>query len=86
MSWFWGEIEGNVYAAPVLAVTGAVLGFVFRRRILTWWHKHFSARAELADIRAIAASAHQIAADLYLHHTHRRHELAPPDDDMRERG
>lgn len=72
----WGA-GGNIAAAPVLAVIGAVVTFAFWRPLKAFWKRHHPHSADLAEIRQIAEKAHRIAADTYEHHTGRRHPDAP---------
>lgn len=73
----WDYIGGNVVATPFCAALTAVGVVLFQRPIARWWHKHFGVRDEIAEVREIAQAAHHIVADLFEHHTGRRHELAP---------
>lgn len=72
----------NVGAMPVCGVIAAVAAFVFRDKIghslSSWYHRHLGHKAELAEIRDLAAKAHRIAADAYRHQTGQHHPDAPP--------
>ena len=80
-SWPSGGAWSNIVAVPPCAILATVLAFVFRDRIGralgTWWHRHLGHKAELAEIRELAAKAHRIAADAYRHQTGAHHPDAP---------
>jgi hypothetical protein len=80
MSWlahYWGLTGGNILAMPLEGVLAVLFAVCFRKPIARWWHKHFGARTDLADLKATADAAHRIMADLYRHHTGREHPDAP---------
>lgn len=80
-AWPSGGAWSNIVAVPPCAILAAVLAFVFRDRLghalAGWWHRHLGHKAELAEIRELAAAAHRIAADAYRHQTGRHHPDAP---------
>lgn len=80
LSWYWQQTGGNVLAMPACGAVAVLFAVAFRRPLAAWWRRHFGARADLAEIREIAASAHRIAADLYRHHTGTVHSHAPKED------
>lgn len=73
LAWFWGQVEGNA----LWSLTAVALAVIFRKRLARWWHRVVGESADIEDIRAAAAAAHRIAADLFEHHCGRPHELAP---------
>lgn len=96
MRWYWDLTGGNILAIPaealITAAAGGLFALVFRkplarlaaraRRAIQALH---AARADAAEARASAAAAHQIAADLYQHHTGRAHPRAPdPPSNLKE--
>jgi hypothetical protein len=74
---YWDYIGGNVAAMPVCGALAVVFAVGFRKPIAAWWHKHFGAKADLAEIRRIAEDSRKIAADLFEHHTGKVHPAAP---------
>ena len=87
MTWlrhYWSWTGGNVGAMPLQALIAAVAGLVFRKPLRRAWHATVGDRADLEDVKRMAASAHQIAADLFEHHTGERHPDAPGNE-SRER-
>ena len=79
--WPYGATWSNVGAMPACGVVAAVAAFVFRDRIgralSGWWKRHFGHHEEIAELREMAATAHQIMADLFQHQTGVRHPDAP---------
>lgn len=73
---FWAYVGGNVTAAPVCGALAVLFAALCRKPLARWWRKH-SGQAEITEIRAAAAAAHQIAADLFRYHTGREHPAAP---------
>jgi len=78
-AWPDGAAWSNVVAMPACGVVAIVFAVCFRKPAARWWHKHFGVRAELAEIRELAAKAHRIAADTHRHITGERHPDAPPE-------
>jgi hypothetical protein len=74
---YWGWAGSNIGAMPGCGAVAVAFAACFRKPLARWWHKHFGAKAELAEIRAAAAAAHRIAADLFEHHTGHAHPCAP---------
>jgi hypothetical protein len=74
---YWAWTGGNIGAMPLEALITAAVTLVLRRLIARAWHWLVGERADLDDIRQAAAAAHQIAADLFEHHTGQRHPAAP---------
>jgi len=87
MPWYdgywWQWVIQNILPNPAWWLLVIVPGAVFRKRILAWWHRHFGVRADIEDVRRMAAAAHQIAADLFEHHTGSPHPCAPDPDQMK---
>lgn len=75
---YWEWAGSNIGAMPACGLIAVLSAACFRRPLARWWHRHFGMKAELEEIRDIAASAHRIAADLFERHAGRPHELAPP--------
>jgi hypothetical protein len=79
--WPQGAVWGNVWAIPLCAVIGTIGAFIFRdhigRALKGWWQRHLGHGTELAEIRALAAKAHQIAADTHKALTGEDHPDAP---------
>ena len=80
-AWPAGATWGNVTAMPLCGAVAVVSAFLIRdrlgRALGKWWHRHLGHRDELAEIRDLAAKAHQIAADTYRHQTGQHHPDAP---------
>lgn len=75
---YWPQwVIQNILPTIACAAAAAVLGVIYRKRILAWWHRIVGERADLEDMRAAAAAAHRIAADLWEHHCGRPHPDAP---------
>lgn len=74
---YWAYTGGNVAAMPECGAVAVIFAVCFRKPVAAWWHKHFGAKAELAEIRDLAARAHRIASDTYFHHTGKVHPDAP---------
>lgn len=77
---YWAWTGGNVGAMPLQAAITVAGTLLLRRPLAAWWHRHFGARAELAELKATADAAHRIVADLFEHHAGRAHDLAPGSD------
>lgn len=77
LRWYWDWAGSNVGAMPACGLFAVLSAVCFRRPAAAWWHRHFGARQDLADIKAVADAAHRIAADLYKHHTGHHHPDAP---------
>lgn len=74
---YWDWAGSNIGAMPACGIVAIAFAVCFRKPLARWWHKHFGAQAELAEIRETAAAACRIAADLFEHHTGRVHPCAP---------
>lgn len=74
---YWAWVGGNIGAMPLQALIGVTATLVFLRPLRWLWHKVVGEQADIEDIRRAAAAAHQIAADLFEHHTGRPHPAAP---------
>jgi hypothetical protein len=74
---YWDWAGSNIGAMPGCGLVAVLVTVCFRKPLAAWWRKHFGAQADLADIKAVAESAHKIAADLFEHHTGHEHPLAP---------
>lgn len=70
----WGA-GGNMVAWVLCGALTAVGTYLMRHRLRAWWHHPHG--AALAEIREASEAAHRIAADLYEHHTGRRHPGSP---------
>lgn len=75
--WYWAETGGNVVSMPVCGALAVAFAVLCRKPAAAWWHKHFGAKADLREIRAVAEDARKIAADLFEHHVGRPHPAAP---------
>ena len=73
--WLWAG--ANIGAMPLQALIAAVAGIVFRKPIRRAWHALVGERADIEDLRRLAAGAHRIVADLHEHVTGERHQDAP---------
>ena len=78
---YWAWVGGNIGAMPLEALIAAVAGTIgavalrpLLRRLWAWVKRELN-RAALEEAKA----GRQIAADLYEHHTGRRHPAAPAD-------
>lgn len=76
-AWPGGATWSNVLAMPACGLFAVVSAVCFRKPAAKWWHKHFGVKADLAEIRDLAARAHRIAADTYRHHLGHDHPDAP---------
>lgn len=74
---YWDWVGGNVGAMPLQALIGVAAGLLLRRPLARAWRRLVGERADIEDIRRAAHAAHQIAADLFEHHTGQRHPAAP---------
>lgn len=77
LHWYWGWAGGNIGSVPACGAEAVVFAVCFRKPAAAWWHRHFGAKADLAEIKAIAESGQRIAADLFEHHVGRAHPDAP---------
>jgi hypothetical protein len=82
---YWAWVGGNIGAMPLQTIITVTATLLFTRPISSWWRKHFGAQEDLAEIRRAASAAHQIAADLFEHHTGRAHPAAPGDTESEAR-
>jgi predicted short-subunit dehydrogenase-like oxidoreductase (DUF2520 family) len=74
---YWSWVGGNIGAMPLQAVITAAGALVLRKPIRRGWHALVGERADLEDVKRMAAAAHRIAADLHEHVTGERHQDAP---------
>jgi hypothetical protein len=74
---YWAWTGGNIGAMPLQAVIGVVFAVALGRPASRLWRRLVGERADVEDIRRAAAAAHQIAADLFEHHTGSVHPDAP---------
>lgn len=74
---YWTWVGGNVGAMPLQAVITVAATLVLRKPISRLYHHVVGDRLDMDDVRAVAASAHKIAADLYEHVTGEAHPEAP---------
>lgn len=82
VSWwhhYWSWVGGNIGAMPLQAVITVAATLVLRKHVRRWWHHLVGEHADLDDVKRMAAAAHQIAADLFEHHTGHAHRDAPDD-------
>lgn len=82
-SWPAGATWSNVLAMPACGLVAVMSAVVFRKPLSRWWHRLVGEHAGVEDIRRAADAAHRIAADLFEHHTGRRHPDAPGNGDDR---
>jgi voltage-gated potassium channel len=69
---------GRAVATAAMLVLIPLLAAVFAR--VSAAHVRATLRADLAELRSVAARAHRIAADTHKHVTGREHPDAPPSD------
>ena len=74
---YWQWTGGNVGAMPLQALITVIATLLLRKPIKKAWHRAIGERADIEDIRAAAAAAHRIAADLFERHTGEAHPDAP---------
>jgi hypothetical protein len=74
---YWSWVGGNVGAMPLQALIAAVAGLVLRRPLRRAWRSVVGEKADIEDVRRMAAAAHRIAADLFEHSTGGVHPDAP---------
>ena len=80
MTWlrhYWDYTGGNIAAMPLQAAITVAATLVFRKPIARAWRRVVGEKADIEDVKRVAAAAHRIAADLFEHHTGERHEAAP---------
>jgi len=75
----WGA-GGNLVAWVICGAIAGTWAWLFRHRIRAWWARIHPHGGAIAEIRQIAESAHQIAADTHEHLTGQRHPDAPRKD------
>lgn len=80
-------------AAVECTLAGSAAAFLGRHRIRravkdlhALWARHHPLNDDLREIRQAAEAAHRIAADMYEHHTGRRHPDSPELDDLKQEG
>ena len=78
---YWSWAGSNIGAMPAQAVIAAGAGLCLRKPIKREWHRIVGQRADIEDIRRMAAAAHRISADLFEHHTGNAHPAAPKRED-----
>ena len=74
---YWSWAGSNIGAMPAQAVIATGAGLLLRKPIKRQWHHLVGDRADVEDIRRMAAAAHRISADLFEHHTGSAHPDAP---------
>ena len=74
---YWAWVGGNVGAMPLQAVITVAATLLLRKPIKRAWHRAVGDRADIEDIRRMAAAAHRISADLFERHTGEAHPDAP---------
>lgn len=74
---YWAAVGGNIEAMPLQAVITVAATLLLRKHVARWWRHLVGEKADLEDVRRLAESARQIAADLFEHHTGGRHPDAP---------
>ena len=74
---YWSWVGGNVGAMPLQAAITVAATLLLRKPIKRAWHRTIGDRADIEDIRRMAAAAHRISADLFEHHTGSAHPDAP---------
>jgi hypothetical protein len=76
-NYWWQWVFQNIVPTYVCLLAGAVIGVVFRNRIMRAWRGLVGERADIEDVKRMADAARRIAADLFEHHTGERHPDAP---------
>lgn len=74
---YWSWVGGNVGAMPLQAVITVLATLALRKPLGRLYHHVVGDKLDMEDVRAVAASAHKIAADLYEHVTGEQHPEAP---------
>lgn len=74
---YWAAVGGNIEAMPLQAVITVAATLLLRKHVARWWRHLVGEKADIEDVRRLAESARQIAADLFEHHTGERHPDAP---------
>lgn len=74
---YWSEVAGNIEAMPLQAVITVLATLLLRKHVARWWRHLVGEKADLEDVKRMAESARQIAADLFEHKTGERHPDAP---------
>ena len=74
---YWSWVGGNVGAMPLQAVITVAATLALRKPISRAWKRAVGDRADIEDIRRMAAAAHRISADLFERHTGEAHPDAP---------
>lgn len=69
---YWAWAGSNIGAMPAEALIGGACTLVISPLLLRAWRR-------VRRALEAAEASHRIAADLYEHHTGRRHPAAPPD-------
>ena len=80
VSWwhhYWAWVGGNIGAMPLQALITVGATLILRKPIGRAWRRLVGEKADIEDVKRMAAAAHRIAADLFEHHTGERHEAAP---------
>lgn len=89
MSWhwlgtYWAAVGGNILAIPLEFLVTLAAGALLARPLRKLWHRAVGDKADIEDLRRAAAAAERRAAgmermvaDLFEHHTGRRHADAP---------
>jgi hypothetical protein len=74
---YWNYVGGNVSAMPLQSVVAVVATLLLQKPVRKGWRRLVGEKADIEDIRRMAAAAHKIAADLHEHVTGERHPHAP---------
>ena len=74
---YWTAAGGNIEAMPLQAVITVVATLLLRKPIGRAWRRLVGEKADIEDVKRMAAAAHRIAADLFEHQTGERHHAAP---------
>ena len=80
MTWlrdYWTAAGGNIEAMPLQAVITVAATLLLRKPIRRAWRRLVGERADIEDVKRMAAAAHRIAADLHEHLTGEAHSHAP---------
>lgn len=82
---YWDWVGGNIGAMPLQALITVIATLALQKPLRKFWHRLVGERADIEDVRRMAADARQIAADLFEHSTGERHPAAP-DSSQAKRG
>lgn len=83
---YWALTGGNILAIPLEFIVTLAAGALLARPLRKLWRRAVGDKADIEDLRRAAAAAERRAAgmermvaDLFEHHTGRRHADAPGD-------